>query len=433
MNRCYAVILFASTALPAATQDIYFPPVVGSAWETVDPAALGWCTEEIPALLDFLGANNTKAFIVLKDGRIAIEQYYGTFTQDSSWYWASAGKSLTAFMVGKAQEQGFLDIDEPSNTFLGTGWTSCTPAQEDAITIRHQLTMTTGLDDGVPDLDCTDPACLQYLADPGTRWSYHNAPYTMLDGVIAEATGQTLNGYVYSTLGQTTGMLGLYLPVGSNNVFFSTARSMARFGLIALNQGNWNGTQILNTTYFNEMVSPSQALNDSYGYLWWLNGQSSFMAPGSQIVFPGELMPNEPDDAYNALGKNGQFINVVPSEGIVLIRMGNIPDDDFPVPVLFNNDIWAYMSEILCTPTSARDVEDDGISVFPTITSDRLQVRTNGQPVGGIEIISCDGSKFAATLQDAGIDVSRLAEGAYTLRLLLTNGTVAAERFQVMR
>ena len=433
MNRCYAVILFAGTALPAATQDIYFPPVVGSAWETVDPAALGWCTEEIPALLDFLGENNTKAFIVLKDGRIAIEQYYGTFTQDSSWYWASAGKSLTAFMVGKAQEQGFLDIDEPSNTFLGTGWTSCTPAQEDAITIKHQLTMTTGLDDGVPDLDCTDPACLQYLADPGTRWSYHNAPYTMLDGVIAEATGQTLNGYVYSTLGQTTGMLGLYLPVGSNNVFFSTARSMARFGLIALNQGNWNGTQILNTTYFNEMVSPSQALNDSYGYLWWLNGQSSFMAPGSQIVFPGELMPNEPDDAYNALGKNGQFINVVPSEGIVLIRMGNIPDDDFPVPVLFNNDIWAYMSEILCTPTSARDVEDDGISVFPTITSDRLQVRTNGQPVGGIEIISCDGSKFAATLQDAGIDVSRLAEGAYTLRLLLTNGTVAAERFQVIR
>lgn len=433
MNRYSALFLFISASIPVSAQDIYFPPVVGGTWETVDPASLGWCTEEIPALLDLLGENNTKAFIVLKDGRIAIEQYYGTFTQDSSWYWASAGKSLTAFMVGKAQEQGFLDIDEPSNTYLGAGWTSCTPTQEDAITIRHQLTMTTGLDDGVPDLDCTDPACLQYLADPGTRWSYHNAPYTKLDGVIAAATGQGLNGYVYNTLGQTTGMLGLYLPVGSNNVFFSTPRSMARFGLIAMNEGNWNGTQILNTTYFNEMVTPSQVLNNSYGYLWWLNGQSSFMAPGSQIVFPGELMPNEPADAYNALGKNGQFINVVPSEGIVLIRMGNIPDDNFPVPVLFNNDIWAYMNEIFCTPTSVPSVDQDGITVFPTIASDQLNVNTNGRPVSAVEIAATDGHKVTAILQNGTIDVSRLAAGSYNLRLCFADGTVIAERFHVAR
>lgn len=133
---------------------------------------------------------NSKAFLVLKDGRIVIEHYFGTFTQDSLWYWASAGKSLTAFLVGKAQEEGFLDINDPSSDYLGAGWTSCTPLQEGAITVRNQLTMTTGLDDGTGDTDCTDPACLQYLARPGTRWAYHNAPYTMLDGVISMRPGK---------------------------------------------------------------------------------------------------------------------------------------------------------------------------------------------------------------------------------------------------
>ena len=97
------VLALLLTATAAQAQQTYFPPIVGNTWETVDPAALGWCTDQLPALNSFLQQNNTKAFIVLKDGRIAIEQYFGTFTQDSLWYWASAGKSLTAFLVGKAQ------------------------------------------------------------------------------------------------------------------------------------------------------------------------------------------------------------------------------------------------------------------------------------------------------------------------------------------
>ncbi|MBK6945841.1 MAG: serine hydrolase [Flavobacteriales bacterium] len=65
---------------------------------------MGWCADQIPPLLQYLDSNNTKAFIVLKDGRIAIEHYFDTFTQDSVWYWASAGKSLTSFLVGLAQQ-----------------------------------------------------------------------------------------------------------------------------------------------------------------------------------------------------------------------------------------------------------------------------------------------------------------------------------------
>jgi CubicO group peptidase (beta-lactamase class C family) len=131
--RTLAVAACSTLLIPVRAQDIYFPPAVpGSAWETLDPTTLGWCPERIDSLYDFLEAKNTKAFLVLKSGRIVLEHYFGTFTQDSLWYWASAGKTLTSTMVGMAQEDGFLDINEPTSNYLGTGWTAETPAQEAA-------------------------------------------------------------------------------------------------------------------------------------------------------------------------------------------------------------------------------------------------------------------------------------------------------------
>jgi CubicO group peptidase (beta-lactamase class C family) len=410
---------------PSIAQEVYFPPTIGNTWETVDPSSLGWCEDQLPPLLDFLETNNTKAFLVLKDGRIAIEAYFGTFTADSSWYWASAGKSLTAFLVGSAQQEGSLDIDEPSSNYLGTGWTSCTPEQEAAITIRNQLTMTTGLDDS-GDLDCTDPACLTYLADPGTRWSYHNAPYTLLDGVLAAATGQNLNGYTYNRLGQTTGMLGLYVPLGYNNVFFSTPRSMARFGLLAMNQGVWNGTPIMtDTDYFNAMITPSQSLNEAYGYLWWLNGQSSYQLPGIQFEFPGPLMPDAPAEAYNALGKNGQIINVVPSQGLVVIRMGDLPGGLF-VPNVFNNEIWQHLNAVLCTPTAMdAPVDKPAMTLYPVPVEEQLSITVPaGFQAGELRIVDALG-RVVYTQQvrtrAMHLDLRSLAPGSY--RCVLINAT----------
>ncbi|MBL7940316.1 MAG: serine hydrolase [Flavobacteriales bacterium] len=433
-TRLTTFLLLISSALSA--QEIYFPPNEASAgWETVDPASLGWCEDQIPPLIDFIEESNSKAFIVLKDGRIAIEHYVGTFTQDSVWYWASAGKSLTAFLVGTAQEDGLLDINEPSSNYLGTGWTSCTPEQEAAITVRNQLTMTTGLDDGTGDLDCTDPACLQYLAPPGTRWAYYNAPYTKLDGVIAAATGSTLNSYVYNTLGQTTGMLGLYLTVGANNVFFSTPRNMARFGLLAMNNGNWNGTPIMSDAdYFHDMVTPSQTLNESYGYLWWLNGQDSYKLPGLQVDFPGPLMPDAPMEAYNAMGKNGQVINVVPSQGLVVIRMGNLPGGIF-VPNVYNNEIWQHLNAVICNSTGIADgrTGTDLRPVFPVPANDLLHVELTGSAFEAVEAIGMDGRRHPLTWSGDAVNVQALDQGAYILRMGMSDGSVALQRFLIVR
>jgi len=338
--------LLAPWVCPANAQTLYFPPTGGGTWETVAPSSLGWNGAYIDSLRDYLAANNTRAFIVLKDGKIAIEQYFGTFTKDSAWYWASAGKTLTSVLVGIAQQEGFLKILDTTSKWLGKGWTSTSPANEDRITICHQLTMTTGLDDGVADPYCTDKSCLVYLADPGTRWAYHNGPYTLLDSVVRSATGLGLNLFFQTRVAAKTGMTGTFLKSGYNNVFFSTGRSMARFGLLILNRGTWGTTPVLtDTAYFRAMVNTSQQINLSYGYLWWLNGKTSFMLPQTQGVFPGSMNPSAPNDMIAALGKNGQFINVVPGLKLVFIRMGDAPDNSL-VPFMMNEEIWKRLNRV---------------------------------------------------------------------------------------
>ena len=327
---------------------LYFPPVSSTEWQTSTPASLGWNETQLADLNPFLQSKNTKAFIILKNGKIVVEKYFGTFTADSLWYWASAGKTMTAMLVGIAQQEGLLNINSRSSTYLGRGWTSLPVLKEDLITVRHQLTMTTGLDDGVPDDNCTIPSCLIYKSDAGTRWAYHNAPYTLLDKVVETATGRTYNAYYQQKIRNAIGMNGGWLPNGFNNVLYSNARSMARFGLLLLNKGKWDQTPVLtDSNYFNAQVNSSQAINPSYGYLTWLNGKSNFMAPIFQTVFPGMIVPNAPADMYCALGKNDQKVYVVPSQKLVVIRMGEASGSPALALSGFDNELWGRLKTII--------------------------------------------------------------------------------------
>ncbi len=405
----------------SGAQNLYFPPLTGNTWSTTSPESLGWCTDKIDDLLDYLEDKNSKAFIVLKDGKIVIEKYFGTFTQDSLWYWASAGKSLTAFTVGIAQQEGHLSINDPTSDYLGEGWTSAPPAKEALITIRHQLSMSTGLDDGVSNSNCILPACLQYKADAGTRWAYHNGPYTLLDGVIEAATGQTLNAYVNQKIKLLTGMTGVFVQVDGNSVFFSKARSMARFGLLILNRGKWNNTPVLqDEAYFDQMVNTSQQLNKSYGYLWWLNGKPSFMVPGLQFVFPGSLTPHAPDDMIAALGKNGQIINIVPSQNLLYIRMGNVPGEN-EVPVLFNDTVWQKLNTVICNATATEDLYlmASPLQVYPNPAQQEFTVALPGAEFN-LVVLDAAGRRVvekAKVTAQTQIDSHLFAPGLYTVRV----------------
>jgi CubicO group peptidase (beta-lactamase class C family) len=334
---------------PITSAKLYFPPITGTTWQTTSVDSLGWDQTQLNALYPYLQGVGTKAFIILKNGKIVTEKYFGTFTADSLWYWASAGKTMTGFLVGIAQQEGLININDQTSKYLGTGWTSEPLAKENLITIKNQLTMTTGLDDGVADPDCTLPGCLVYKADAGTRWAYHNAAYTLLDGVVEKASGLSYNAYFQQKIRDKIGMNGLWNKTpNSNNIYYSNARSMARFGLLMLNKGTWDNTIILaDTNYFNSQVNTSQNLNLSYGYLTWLNGKTSNMLPQSQFVFPGSIIPNAPADLYAALGKNDQKIYIVPSQKLIVIRMGNTAGGVSPAGDDFDNTLWGKLKSII--------------------------------------------------------------------------------------
>jgi CubicO group peptidase (beta-lactamase class C family) len=352
---------------------LYFPPASGNTWDTISPSTLNWCPQKINELYTYLESTNTKSFMVLKDGKIVLEKYFGTYTADSLHVWNSASKTLVGFMTGIAQKEGYLNISDTTSDYLGTGWTSLTPAQEEKITIRHQLSMTTGMDD-ITNGDCTDPGCLTYIADAGTRWSYHNAPYTLLNTVISNATGQNFNSYISNKLGTPCGISGLFVTFGYNKVFISKTRPFARFGLLLLAEGSWNGTPILNDpVYFNQMTNSSQTINNSYGYLTWLNGKSNFMVPGLQFSFTGPLMPDAPADMYAALGKNGQIINVVPSQNLVLVRMGE-GDNTTLVGTQYNDSIWVRMNDLVCTAGVDENDLFVGMSVYPNPSIGKITI-----------------------------------------------------------
>ncbi len=151
---------------------------------------------------------------------------------------------MTSFTVGIAQENRFLALEDSSSKYLGEGWTSATLEQESNVTVHNQLTMTAGLNDLF--FDCVTANCLKFKADASTRWAYHNGPYTLLQSLVSSATNMEWGTYFNSELRNKIGMNGAWiLTNGSNNVYFSNARSMARFGLLNLNSGNWENKSIL--------------------------------------------------------------------------------------------------------------------------------------------------------------------------------------------
>ncbi|TVZ51943.1 serine hydrolase domain-containing protein [Dokdonia sp. Hel_I_53] len=326
---------------------LYFPPIDDTSWETASLDTLEWNETALEELNSFLIASNTKAFIILKNGKIVVENYYQNTDSNTNHRWNSAAKTLTAATVGIAQEQGFLHIENPSSDYLGEGWTSMTTEQEAAITLKNQLTMTTGGEYMVDNLNCTDPECLSYNSEAGASWYYHNAFYILIQDVISNATAQSFDTYFNTQLQAKIGMNGFWFDFGYLKLFSSNARDMARFGLLNLSNGIWNSEQIIPASFFTEMTTISQSLNKAYGYLWWLNGQSDYKLPGSNITFSGKLIPTAPDDLIAGLGKDDQKLYVVPSEKLVVIRLGDATDSSTQGPSGYDTELWAKIMAVI--------------------------------------------------------------------------------------
>lgn len=348
----FAALLVSALFLPAK-EPTYFPSK-NDTWETIDPANAGWDTAKLEELITAVGEQKSSGLLILLNGKILAEKYWpeenykidglrgvrmmhGT-TKDghSIEDVASAQKSISAIIVGIAQQKGLLSIHDPVHKHLGKGWSRATADQEAKITVKHLISMSSGLKDD-----------LTFEAPAGTRWRYNTTAYSHSMHVAAAASGMEPKDLVKKWLFDPLGMKhsrwifrnGLeHANIKDSNIFglSTTNRDLARVGMMVLNGGKWAGKIILSDKQFlHEMSHPSQDLNPSYGYLWWLNGQKIVNAGAGLTPRKGPLMKEAPADLFAAQGALQRKLYVVPSMNLVITRLGNQPKTND-----FNNQFW---------------------------------------------------------------------------------------------
>lgn len=327
------------TAGPAP-EDWYFPPIdpANDEWETIPPGTLGWDEAMLQYALDYLEEHDSKGVLLLYKGRILAEQYWPWWGPHTTAKVFSVSKSVVAFLVGRAQAQGLLDIDGYVTSYLPVKWSGALPFFESKITVRHLLTMTSGL--GL------------LFAQAGTVWKYNTKAFKHLIAVLEVVTGVGIDEYTATMLYAPTGM---WDTSWQQDKLYCSARDMARFGLMILAGGQWDGQVLLDDPdYFAAMLESSQDLNKAYGYLWWLNGQNSWILP-DDTTGTGDLIPSAPADLVSAQGLGDKKIYVVPSMHLVVVRHGGAAEET-PEEALsgFDDALWQLLMAAAPIP------EDDG-------------------------------------------------------------------------
>ena len=329
-----------------ATDDV-FP---GAEWAQADPAAQGLDPAALDALAAEAEAAGSTCMVVVRDGVVVADHSWPGPAPAGPREAFSATKSLTSTLVGIAADRGDLDLDEPAADVL-TEWRDTASAE---VTPRDLLSNTSGrFTDRATDyaemaLRAEDKTAFALALDqdrpPGEEWEYNNAGFQALDDVLERATGTHPSDFAEEVLFAPIGMADSTLgqDAAGNALTFmglqTTCLDLARLGLLMLHDGSWAGEPVVSTDFVEAATSPSSDLTSAYGLGWWLNEPGRVVSPllattgreGPDDAQDGQMLPGGPDDAFWALGFNDQVLSVLPSEGIVAVRLGPKPPETNP-------------------------------------------------------------------------------------------------------
>jgi CubicO group peptidase (beta-lactamase class C family) len=301
----------------------------------VDYAALNesitWATTEANATAPI----NTRAVAVFYDGQLVGEGFAEGFDRTSRFAGFSMTKSVTSALIGILVKQGKLEVDAPAPI---PSWHGENDPRA-AITLNHMLQMSTGLAFGEQyfnpfadavrmlfvESDAPGYAMKKPLeAAPGEKWYYSSGTTNMLQWIIRKQfdSDEAYWRFPYEELFAPIGMHSALLEPDASGTYvgssfmWATAHDWARFGLLFLNDGVWEGNRILPEGWVEYSVTPAPAApRGNYGAQWWLNAG----APGDPEDRP---MPELPTDTYFASGFEGQKVYVIPSRKAVIVRLG---------------------------------------------------------------------------------------------------------------
>jgi CubicO group peptidase (beta-lactamase class C family) len=283
----------------------------------------------------------TKAIVVLHDGKLIAERYADGYGPQTPIWGHSLSKSITNALIGILVRQGKLRVDEPAPI---AAWSSPGDPRH-AITIDQLLRMDSGLPFDETDGPLNPMSRMFFLHNdmasyattvplahpPGVAWSYSNLGYVLLSRIAMNAAGadtaaaseRFMREQLFAPLGMHHTIMETDLagtPIGSSHVYAS-ARDFARFGQLYLDDGVANGQRVLPEGW--AAYSHSQTLNTGYGAGFWTN----LVNEGSVPVWDASWgMPQLPKDMFYARGALGQYIVIVPSEQLVVVRLGITTD-----------------------------------------------------------------------------------------------------------
>ena len=333
---------------PSSPAPSLLPPIAGPALVEPSAPALKAALDRAFAETDSAPHRSTKAVVVVQDGRIIAERYapgYGIDTPIIGW---SATKSVTNALIGILVRQGKLSLDGPAPV---AEWSDPKDPRH-AITVDNLLRMTSGLDIGqsltAGATEAFDPSAQMVFGErdmaafaaraplrarPGTTWNYTNGNTLLLSRLIRDQTSgsaATVLDFAHRELFDKLGMRGVTLefdatgtPIGSSHML-APARAWARFGQLYLDDGVVDGSRILPAGWvdYSATLTPG---SETYGYgagFWTDRGGSD----GARIRAGFGVPP----DAFMARGAFGQYVVIVPSARLVVVRLGMAftPRDD---------------------------------------------------------------------------------------------------------
>ena len=326
------------TVLPTArptraprTTPISFPE---DEWPTSSPGAQGIEPQGVADTVDKIGRERlpVHSFLLIRNGTLVEEKYFSGFKRETKHALRSCTKSVTSALLGIAIQDGVIQgVDQKVLDFFPEKADKAKDKNLAELSIEHLLTMTDGHQKEIsPDPADTGWNWVDLFFDqsfahkPGTVFFYDSfAPY-MVAAILQKATGKTALEYLRERLFNPMGIRDVAWPADAQGINYGNSHmelrpvDMAKLGYLFLNEGNWNGQQLIPADWVAKSTAKhadtqgkmNSAEDFGYGYFWWMNGFEGFSAHGS----------------------GGQYIFVIPGLDLVAVFTGGFELKEFPTP-----------------------------------------------------------------------------------------------------
>ncbi len=305
------------------------PDQLDDGWETARASAEGIDVARIADMVDNIydgGYEFMHALLVARNGKLVFEEYFGGFERDSLQHVQSTTKSFTSALVGIAIDRGEIGgVTDPMVDYLPE-YAHLFDGGKDGITIQHCLMMAAGLEwneISTPTLDSSNdnirghmvPDYVAYMLgkplveEPGTVWYYNSGCPLTMGVILRNATGMRADDYAQQHLFGPLGIAPVVWPsinngkhVGTHGSLYVRGRDMAKFGQLFLQEGVWDGEQVISAEWVAESTQPRLTVYGQvrYGYQWWFQEMSGYDVP------------------YTS-GYGGQHIYIVPELDAVIV------------------------------------------------------------------------------------------------------------------